>query len=101
MRLKNNASIPISLEDLLDRKYWIIERNALIRSKVKVYLDRLTDGKIVIRLKNGKHPFSGFCDPSKKMIAISINPKNTYPLTCRFTVGARKFHAATSMILKR
>ncbi|MEM2913287.1 MAG: hypothetical protein QXR06_02960 [Candidatus Bathyarchaeia archaeon] len=90
MRLENKTSIPISLVDLLDREYWIVERNALIRSKVKVYLDRLTGWKIAIRWKNGKHPFSGFCNPSKKLIAISVNPNNIYPLTCRFTVGAKK-----------
>jgi hypothetical protein len=90
MHLENRTSILISLRDLLDREYWIIERNRLVRSKVKVYSDRLDDWKIVIRWKNGKHPFSGFCNPSEKMIIIAVNPKNTYPLICRFTVGARK-----------
>jgi len=90
MHLENRTSIPISLKDLLDREYWIIERNSLVRSKVKVYFDRLSDWKVIIRWKNGKHPFSGFCSPSKKLIIVAVSPKNIYPLICRFTVGTRK-----------
>ena len=88
MQLENRTNLPISLGDLLDREYWTVEAGKDLKIPVKPV--SLEGWKVLIRWKNGKQPFSGFCNPSKKLILIAINPKNTYPFTQKFAVGTEQ-----------
>lgn len=90
MRLENKTDIPIFLEDLLDREWWEAEHSSLTLPVKPI--QPLSDWRVEVYWLNGnaKKPFSGHCNPSRKLITIAINKRNTYPLTAKFAVGTEQ-----------
>lgn len=89
MQIINKTNLPIFLNDLTSKQEWKVEYGKDFKLPIKL-AQPLDDWKVIIRWKNGKHPFSGFCSPPKKQIIIAINPKNTYPLTQKWAVGTEQ-----------
>lgn len=85
MKLINQTNIRLDLEDLLNREWWTVERNGLeLRVKSAVPLN---DWAVIVSPLKGKKPYSGFCEPGKKLITIRINPANSYPFTQEIPTG--------------
>jgi len=91
MQVINKTNLPIFLNDLTNKQEWKVEYGADFKLPIKL-AQPLNDWKVIIRWKNGKHPFGGRCLPSKKQIEIAINPKNTYPLTQKFAVKTEQVY---------
>ncbi|MGQ9642120.1 MAG: hypothetical protein ACUVUF_08420 [Candidatus Bathycorpusculaceae bacterium] len=91
MQVINKTSLPISLNDLTDKQEWKVEYGKDFNLPIKL-VQPLDDWKVIVRWKNGKRPFSGFCNSSQKLIVIAINPKNAYPLTQKFAVGTEQVY---------
>ena len=91
MQVINKTNLPIFLNDLTDKQEWKVEYGKDFKLPIKI-AKPLDDWKVIIRWKNGKHPFSGRCTPSKKQIEIAVNPKNTYPLTQKWAVGTEQVY---------
>jgi len=91
MQVINKTNLPIFLNDLTSKQEWKVEYGKDFNLPIKL-AQPLNDWKVIIRLKNGKHPFGGRCLPSKKQIEIALNPKNTYPLTQKFAVKTEQVY---------
>ena len=91
MQVINKTNLPIFLNDLTNKQEWKVEYGKDFKLPIKL-AQPLNDWKVIIRWKNGKHPFGGRCLPSKKQIEIAINAKNTYPLTQKWAVGTEQVY---------
>jgi len=90
MQVENRTSLPIFLDDLINRREWRVEHGSF-ELPIKL-VQPLDNWKLIIRWTHGKHPFGGRCLPSKKQIEIAVNPKNTYPLTQKWAVGTEQVY---------
>lgn len=86
MRIENRIGVQIFLEDLLNREWWEAEYGSLT---LPVKPSQLSGWRVKVYWlnSNAKKPFSGRCNPSRKLITIGINKRNVYPLTAKFAVG--------------
>jgi hypothetical protein len=92
MQVINKTNLPIFLNDLINKQEWKVEYGKYFKLPIKL-AQPLDDWKVIIRWKNGKHPFHGKCQPSQRLITIAINKNINYPFTQEFAVGTRQvFH---------
>jgi hypothetical protein len=91
MKLKNKTKLSLQLDDLLNKQSWQVEHGSFnLPIKLAKPLD---DWKLEVRWLNGKHPFHGKCQPSQKLIIITINKNIEYPFTQKFAIGTKQiFH---------
>ncbi|MBS7648579.1 MAG: hypothetical protein QXK89_08765 [Candidatus Bathyarchaeia archaeon] len=91
MRLMNYTDISISLEDLLDKETWEVERRS---TTVHVRVDHDILKGWVIKVywlnKNARKPYRGQFDSSKKLITVGISRKITYPFSAEIPVKTNK-----------
>jgi hypothetical protein len=92
MQLINETSLPIFLNDLLNKREWEVEYGTCIK-KVTVIVKPLTDWKVTVRWLHGKKPYRGFCSPKDKLILIALNPKNRYPFTTEILIGTEQINS--------